>query len=135
MQPLLDQGEDNVSDIVDDIYGSNTNSNADHYHKSDESAGSLVSNNSPGFTHCGGRHLFKHSGSESFSNSPRFTHRGGPLNARKGMNVGVFFLGKKQNAEILTSCLNQRDTYAFGKNYIHASFLFLLQSKSNHLYR
>jgi hypothetical protein len=31
-------------------------------------------------------------------------------NARKGMNVGVFLLGKKQNAEIFTSCLNQRDT-------------------------
>jgi hypothetical protein len=39
-QPSLDQGEDNVSDIIDDIYGSNTNSNAIHYHKSDESAGS-----------------------------------------------------------------------------------------------
>jgi hypothetical protein len=25
-------------------------------------------------------------------------------NARKGMNVGVFLLGKKQNAEIFTSC-------------------------------
>jgi hypothetical protein len=33
MQPSLDQGEDNVSDIVDDIYGSNTNNNAVHYHK------------------------------------------------------------------------------------------------------
>jgi hypothetical protein len=53
MQPSLDQGEDDVSDIIDDIYGSNTNSNAVHYHKSDESAGSLVSNNSPRFTHCG----------------------------------------------------------------------------------
>jgi hypothetical protein len=40
------------------------------------------------------------------------------LNAKKGMNVGVFLLGKKQNAEIFTSCLNQRDTSAFGKNYI-----------------
>jgi hypothetical protein len=50
-QPSLDQGEDDVSDIVDDIYGSNTNSNAVYYHKSNESAGSLVSNNSPGFTH------------------------------------------------------------------------------------
>jgi hypothetical protein len=39
------------------------------------------------------------------------------LNARKGMNVGVFLLGKKQNTEIFTSCLNQRDTSAFGKNY------------------
>ena len=56
------------------------------------------------------------------------------LNVRKGMNVGVFFLGKKQNTEIFTSCLNQRDTSAFGKNYIHASLLFLLQSKSNHMY-
>jgi hypothetical protein len=56
------------------------------------------------------------------------------LNARKGMNVGVFLLGKKQNAEIFTSCLNQRDTSAFGKNYIHASLLFSLQSKSNHMY-
>jgi hypothetical protein len=34
MQPSLDQGEEDVSDIVDDIYGSNTNSNAVHYHKS-----------------------------------------------------------------------------------------------------
>ncbi len=57
------------------------------------------------------------------------------LNARKGMNVGVFLLGKNQNAEIFTSCLNQRDTSAFGKNYIHASLLFLLKSKSNHMYR
>jgi hypothetical protein len=56
------------------------------------------------------------------------------LNARKGMNVGVFLLGKKQNVEIFTSCLNQRDTSAFGKNYIHASLLYLLQSKSNHMY-
>jgi hypothetical protein len=56
------------------------------------------------------------------------------LNARKGMNVGVFLLGKKQNAEIFTSCLNQRDTSAFGTNYIHASLLFLLQSKSKHMY-
>ncbi len=48
------------------------------------------------------------------------------LNARKGMNVGVLLLGEKQNAEIFTSCLNQRDTSAFGKNYIHASLLFLL---------
>jgi hypothetical protein len=31
MQPSLDQGEDNFSDIVDDIYCSNTNSNAVHY--------------------------------------------------------------------------------------------------------
>jgi hypothetical protein len=46
-QPSLDQGEDNVSDILDDIYGSNTNSNPVHYYKSNESAGSLVSNNSP----------------------------------------------------------------------------------------
>jgi hypothetical protein len=211
-QPPLDQGEDNVIDIVDDIYSSNTNSNAVHYHKSDESAGSLVSNNSPRFTHRGGPHSSEHSGSESSSNSPRFTHRGGPnpcklflndtseehyngnwlyidpaqlqssenvcvvnrvilfkvlyyvlakhdskvgyttrsgktshatfermlfamdLNARKGMNVGVFLLGKKQNAEIFTYFLNQRDTSAFGKNYIHASLLFLLQSKSNHMY-
>ncbi len=208
----MDQGEDDVSDIVDDIFGSNTNSNAVHYHKSDESAGSLVSNNSPGFTHRRGLHSSEHSGSESSSNSPGFTHRGGPhpcklflndtseehynrnwlyinlgqlqssedvcvvnrvilfevlyyvlakqdskveytthsgktshaifekmmiamdLNARKGMNVGVFLLGKKQNDEIFTSCLNQRDTSAFGKNYIHASLLFLLQSKSNHMY-
>jgi hypothetical protein len=43
----LDQREDNVSDIADDIFGSNTNSNAGHSHKSDESAGSFVSNNSP----------------------------------------------------------------------------------------
>ncbi len=43
------------------------------------------------------------------------------LNARRGMNVCVFLLGKKQNAEIFTSCLDQRDTLAFGKNYIHAS--------------
>jgi hypothetical protein len=57
------------------------------------------------------------------------------LNARKGMNVGVFLLGKKQNAEIFTSCLNQRDTSAFGKNFIHASLLFPMQSKSNHMYR
>jgi hypothetical protein len=56
------------------------------------------------------------------------------LNAKKGMNVGVFLLGKKQNTEIFTSCLNQRDTSAFGKNYIHASLLFLLQSKSNHMH-
>jgi hypothetical protein len=174
MQSSLDQGEDDVSDIVDNIYGSNTNSNAVHYHKSNESAGSLVSNNSPGFTHRGGPHSSKHSGSESSSNGPGFTHRGGPhpcklflndtseehyngnwlyinlaqlqssedvcvvnrvilfkvlyyvlaeqdskveymtcsgktshatfkrimfamdLNARKGMNVGVFFLGKKK---------------------------------------
>jgi hypothetical protein len=78
MQPSWDQGEDNVSDIVYDIYGSNTNSNAVHYHKSNESSGSLVSNDSPGFTHHGGLHLSKHSGSESSSNSPGFTHRGGP---------------------------------------------------------
>jgi hypothetical protein len=56
MQPSLVQGENNVSDIVDDIYGFNTNSNAVHYHKSNESAGSLLSNNSPGFTHHGGPH-------------------------------------------------------------------------------
>ena len=79
MQPSLDQGEDNVSDIVDDdIYGSNTNSIAVHSHKRDESAGSFVSNNSPWFTHCGGPHLSKHSFSESFSNSAGFTHRKGP---------------------------------------------------------
>ncbi len=72
-QPSLDQEEDNVSDIVYDIYGSNTNSNAVHYHKSDESASSLVSNNSPGFTHRGGPHSSKHSGSESSSKSPGFT--------------------------------------------------------------
>jgi hypothetical protein len=57
------------------------------------------------------------------------------LNARKGMNVDVFLLGKKQNAEIFTSCLSQRDTSAFGKKFIHASLLFSLQSKSNHMYR
>ncbi len=56
MQPSLDQGDDDVSDIIDDIYGSNTNSNAAHYHKSNESASSLVSNNSPRFTHRGGPH-------------------------------------------------------------------------------
>ena len=49
------------------------------------------------------------------------------LNARKGMNVGVFLLGKKQNAEIYTSCLDQRDTSTFGKNYIHVSWLLSLQ--------
>jgi hypothetical protein len=76
-QPSLVQGENNGSDIVDDIYGSNTNSNAVHYHKSYESAGSLVSNNSPGFTHHGGPYSSKHSGSESSSNSPGFTHCGG----------------------------------------------------------
>jgi hypothetical protein len=32
-QPSLDQREDDVSDIIDDIFGSNTNSNAVHYHK------------------------------------------------------------------------------------------------------
>jgi hypothetical protein len=48
------------------------------------------------------------------------------LNARKGMTVGVFLLGKKQIAKIFTYCLNQRDTSAFGKNYINASLLFLL---------
>jgi hypothetical protein len=57
------------------------------------------------------------------------------LHARRGMNVCVFLLGKKQNAEIYSSCLDQRDTSVFGKNYIHASWLFLLQSKSNHIYR
>ncbi len=77
-QPSLDYGENNVSDIIDDIYGSNTNSNAVHYHKSNESAVSLVSNNSPGFTHQGGPHSSEHSGSESSSNSPGFTHRGEP---------------------------------------------------------
>ncbi len=76
-QPSLDQGEDNVSDIADDINGSNTNSNAVHYHKSNESAGFLVSNNSPRFTHRGGPHSSKHSGSESSSNSPGFTNHGG----------------------------------------------------------
>jgi hypothetical protein len=78
MQPSLDQGEDDVSDIVDDIFCSNTNSNSVHYHKSNESAGFLVSNDRPGFTYRGGPHLSKHSGSESSSNSPRFTHHGGP---------------------------------------------------------
>ncbi len=63
-QPSLDQREDDVSDIVHDIYGSNTNSNAVHYYKSNESAGSLVSNNSPGFTHHRGPHSSKHSGSD-----------------------------------------------------------------------
>jgi hypothetical protein len=29
------------------------------------------------------------------------------LHARKGMNVCVFLLGKKQNAEIFSSCLDQ----------------------------
>lgn len=48
------------------------------------------------------------------------------LNARKGMNVGVFLLGKKQNAEIFTSCLNQRDTSAFGKNYIKCVIIILV---------
>jgi hypothetical protein len=57
------------------------------------------------------------------------------LHARRGMNVCVFLLGKKQNAEIYSSCLDQRDTSVFGKNYIHASWLFSLQSKSNHIYR
>ncbi len=57
------------------------------------------------------------------------------LHARKGMNVCVFLLGKKQNAEIYASCLDQRDTSTFGKNYIHVSWLLLLQSKSNHIYR
>ena len=57
------------------------------------------------------------------------------LHARKGMNVCVFLLGKKQNAEIYSSCLDQRDTSTFGKNYIHVSWLFSLQSKSNHIYR
>jgi hypothetical protein len=56
------------------------------------------------------------------------------LNGGKEMNVGVFLLGKKQHAEIFPSCLHQRDTSIFGKNYIHASLLFLLQSKSNHMY-
>jgi len=57
------------------------------------------------------------------------------LHARKGMNVCVFLLGKKQNAEIYSSCLDQRDTSTFGKNYIHVSWLLSLQSKSNHVYR
>ena len=57
------------------------------------------------------------------------------LHARKGMNVCVFLLGKKQNTEIYASCLDQRDTSTFGKNYIHVSWLFSLQSKSNHIYR
>lgn len=57
------------------------------------------------------------------------------LHARKGMNVCVFLLGKKQNAEIYSSCLDQRDTSTFGKNYIHVSWLLSPQSKSNHIYR
>jgi len=59
------------------------------------------------------------------------------LHARKGMNVCVFLLGRKQNAEIeiYASCLDQRDTSTFGKNYIHVFWLLSLQSKSNHIYR
>ena len=57
------------------------------------------------------------------------------LHARKGMNVCVFLLGKKQNAGIFSSCLDQRDTSTFGKNYIHVSWLLSLQSKSNQIYR
>jgi hypothetical protein len=50
-QHSLDQKEDNVSEMADDDgNGSNTNSNAVNSHKSDESAGSFVSNNSPRFT-------------------------------------------------------------------------------------
>ena len=57
------------------------------------------------------------------------------LHARKEMNVCILLLGKNQNAEIYASCLDQRDTSTFGKNYIHVSWLLLLQSKSNHIYR
>ncbi len=56
------------------------------------------------------------------------------LHARRGMNVCVFLLGKKQNSDIYSSCLDQRDTSVFGKNTIHASWLLSLQSKSNHIY-
>jgi len=57
------------------------------------------------------------------------------LHARKGMNVCIFLLGKKQNAEIYTSCLDQRDASTFGKNHIQVSWLLSMQSKSNHIYR
>jgi hypothetical protein len=56
------------------------------------------------------------------------------LHAKKGVNVCVFLLGKKQNAEIFSSCLDQRDTSVFGKSCIDAFWLFLLQSNSNHIY-
>ena len=74
-QPSLDQREDNVSDIANDIFGSNTNSNAVHSHKSDGSADSFVSKNSPRFTNHGGPHLSEHSVSESSSNSSGFIPR------------------------------------------------------------